>query len=370
VKLTNGTPIPAEAVVSSASGDVGLGYLVAKATFTFDARGVLALDTQEPLPLLTEDEQTPVGLLPSDVVPRRGTKFEVILVGYAYPPAGQHEATSVSVALSVGRERRELKIFGERYWTKDRNGNATISSPRPFDRMPLVYERAYGGWSSAQFDKETIIDVFDPINRIGKGFDAEAVANGIASQLKAPKGYPVLTGYRRALPNLENPRALIRQWQDAPEPVGWAAAPRDTLIAMLRMIRKESARTTELRRKGELTEEAYAKAVAGEPEDPDTALYRAHSDWVIDVPPSDAIVRLEGLVRDAPVVEFRLPRLRLLADYIVYGREGTRPLRPHALIMMPEEHKLALVYRAAFTFERGPANERAFRLRMATGWDS
>jgi hypothetical protein len=81
-----------------------------------------------------------------------------------------------------------------------------------------------------------------------------------------------------------------------------------------------------------------------------------------------ARVRLENLLPDAPVVELALPCLRVIADYVVYGRQGERDLRPYALVLLPEERAFYLCYGTTFTFERGPANERALRLRTATGW--
>jgi hypothetical protein len=89
-----------------------LGMLVAKATFRFDSNGKVSLDEQEPLRLLDEDQQTPLGVLPADVIARRGPRFEVMLLGHAYG-AGRRSVPKVSVALSVGHERREMLVFGD-----------------------------------------------------------------------------------------------------------------------------------------------------------------------------------------------------------------------------------------------------------------
>lgn len=326
---------------------------MAKATFRFDSSGRVSLDEQEPLPLLDQDQQTPLGVLPADIIARRGPRFEVMLLGHAYG-AGRRSVPKVSVALSVGHERREMLVFGDRYW-QDRE---TISAPTPFERMPLVYERCFGGSKLARLDAVTELDVFEPINRRGRGFDTEMQLQGLSELLGAPPGFPVLVEPKRCLPNLENPAALIARWTDAPDPVGWAPAYRDTAISLLAVIRRERERARR----------AHEGTQAVEPEDTDQALYRAHSDWVIDLPAARARLRLENLLPDSPVLELVLPELRVVADYELYGRRGERDLRPHALVLLPDEHKFYIVYRLPFQFEPGPSHARAFRLRTEPGW--
>jgi hypothetical protein len=360
LRLTNSTVLPARCVVGAGieGGRYILGMLVAKATFRFDSGGGVELEKQEPLPLLDEDQQTPLGVLPADVVARRGQRFEVMLLGHAYG-AGRRSVPKVKVALSVGHERREMLVFGDRHW-QDRE---TISPPVWFERLPLVYERCFGGSKLARLDAATELDVFDPVNRRGRGFDTEEQLRGLTELLGAPPGFPVLVEPQRWLPNLENPAALIEHWTDAPEPVGWAPAYRDTAISLLRVIRREGERA----RRAALQTQAAGEPVP-EPEDTDEALYRAHSDWVIDLPSARATLRLENLLPDAPVLELALPELRVVADYELYQRRGERDLRPHAIVLLPDEHKFYIVYRLPFQFEPGPAHERAFRLRTEPGW--
>jgi hypothetical protein len=68
-------------------------------------------------------------------------KAGVVLVGHAYGPSG-HAVPAVSARLSIFRERvlldKTVHVFGDR-------SAANPGSPRPFQRMPLRYERAYGG---------------------------------------------------------------------------------------------------------------------------------------------------------------------------------------------------------------------------------
>jgi len=64
---------------------------------------------------------------------------DVVLVGHAY--AGARPEARVDVSLDVGPLRKIVRVTGDRVWT--RAGMAWIASrPVPFQRLPLVYERA------------------------------------------------------------------------------------------------------------------------------------------------------------------------------------------------------------------------------------
>jgi len=87
MNLDNRTPLPAQVTVSELPGETDrIGILTAKATFKFDRTGQVELDTQNPFPLLSKDQETPLGPLPIDSRARRSDKFEVMLLGNAYPP--------------------------------------------------------------------------------------------------------------------------------------------------------------------------------------------------------------------------------------------------------------------------------------------
>jgi uncharacterized protein DUF2169 len=377
VRLSNATVLPAKlAAAPGARGEAGVGALIAKATFRFDIRGQVVAETQAPMALFDEDVETPLGLLPADRLGREHERFEVMLLGAAHAP-NERATTHLRVRLSVGNELREIAVFGDRAWQPGPDGAQRIGAPEPFTCMPLVYERAFGGSEPVQIDADSVLDVFDPINKRGRGFDAEMWADAIGQMLRAPPGYPRLEGYRRQLPNLENPGALIEKWADAPEPVGWAPVHLDTAVNQLPLIRRESSRLAQdgaggeanpQRRYDDLLRDVAPDGANPDSADPESALHRAHPDWVIDTPPEKAMIRLENLLAGAPNVEFPLPALRVIADYEIYGREGSRELRPHALVLLPEQLAFYLVYRLAFTFANGPASERSFRLRTEVGW--
>jgi len=114
--LVNRTPLAAALLVTDPlDGGPRLGILVAKATFTIGADQQLELDTEAPLPVLADDEETDLGLIPRDDLPREDEAFEVILLGKAHTPGGRN-ALRMAVKLQVGEVRRELAVFGDRVW--------------------------------------------------------------------------------------------------------------------------------------------------------------------------------------------------------------------------------------------------------------
>jgi hypothetical protein len=79
----------------------------------------------------------------------------------------------------------------------------SMTSPEPFEKIPLIYERAFGGWdrSHADPDKHT----FESRNPVGTGFRS--------------KHGKWEDGIR--LPNLEDPKNPTRNYGDAPPPAGF-----------------------------------------------------------------------------------------------------------------------------------------------------
>lgn len=125
---------------------------------------------------------------------------DVVLIGHAYPERpGDLETT---VGLRVGPVRKLVRVFGDRFWVK-RSGMLTMTAPLPFEKIPLRWERAFGGWDRRSPDPTQ--HRCEERNPVGAGFrrewdDAEASV---------------------ALPNLEQPDRLIRNLGDWPRPAGF-----------------------------------------------------------------------------------------------------------------------------------------------------
>ena len=127
-------------------------------------------------------------------------RTDVILHGHAYAPGGKY-ATQVDVAIKVSNISKRLCVFGDRYWERGLMGMKMTRS-KPFEKMPIVYERAFGGWDqkSDNLKKHS----WEPRNPIGTGFAVETKH---------------LVGQN--LPNVEYPKSLISSWKQRPCPAGF-----------------------------------------------------------------------------------------------------------------------------------------------------
>lgn len=344
MELINQTPVVGRLTVSDLEGTpFRYGMLTVKATFTVEDTGRATLDSQSPFAIFDEDEPTPLGHLPSDAVPRQDSVFEVIVLGNAYG-GGRRQ---MFVELALGDHRRRLLVTGDRHWLKGQ----TISEAAPFDVLPLTWQRAHGGTAECWLDSRSLYDLEHPMNKYGRGFDAERLAVDVGKAFKAPSGYPRLSpDYRRRLPNVEDPRHPIQRWNDDPRPYCWATVPMDT---------------------GVHTQRAHDRMAKQEPLSEQEMLqmvyHRAHPDWIVPTPPESAKVVLRGMTKRG-LWTFRVPPLRVLADYQLGAKTGTRELEPHLLMLLPEESRFYLVYRHFFTMKTAADMERSFRLRLTKGW--
>jgi hypothetical protein len=85
-------------------------------------------------------------------------------------------------------------VVGDRYWIRTL-GMVSATAPEPFETMPLLYERAFGGWDAGEFEKR---------NPVGTGF-------------RSQKGR-FEEGVR--LPNLEDPNDPITRYGGMVMPAG------------------------------------------------------------------------------------------------------------------------------------------------------
>ena len=127
---------------------------------------------------------------------------DVLVRGDAVVPH-RNSVTELDAVVSVGAIHKRLRVIGDRVWEK-RSLGIRMSAPQPFERMPIVYERAYGGWDRSATDEGQ--HRLESRNPVGTGF---------AVREEGCVG--------KALPNVEDPNRLISQWTDHPSPVGFNA---------------------------------------------------------------------------------------------------------------------------------------------------
>jgi hypothetical protein len=177
--------------------------IIVKGTFTIEPKAVASVADSQ-LPILTADQnysKDPISSVKfeSDMAPFK-PKADVVLVGRAYAPE-REPIRQLDVTLGVDALRKTIRVFGNRtWWFPSRLGLLPMKSrPEPFVTMDLVYERAFGGVYAGPgyYCKE---------NLVGTGY--------IGKKRKAAI-------HHKRLPNLEDPKHLIRSWRSKPKPVGF-----------------------------------------------------------------------------------------------------------------------------------------------------
>lgn len=204
MKLVNKTPFVTERVVLQ--DNVERDLLVAIVKCTYSLNDLTRLEpAEEQAPIQMEDDfygepgESSVRY-ESDLVPKK-TGTDVVLLGHAYAPG--RVGRQVDVSLRVGHLKQMVRVFGDRHWKKIM-GFSGISTPEPFEKIPLIYERAFGGKDTSS-SKEKHHDC-ETRNPVGRGFLAKK------SKLKIKE---VL------LPNIEDPTNLIGDLHDHPAPAGF-----------------------------------------------------------------------------------------------------------------------------------------------------
>jgi len=176
---------------------------VVKATWTIQTDGRLLLAEQQvPLELGgamwgDDPENSSYKYEPEVAFIKPAT--DVVMIGHAH--AQRADTKEMVVGLRVGSLVKEVLACGDRIWFKTL-GSIGMSAAVRFEKVPLQYERAFGGWDRDNPDPRK--HSMEARNPVGMGYRA---AGGFLEGLK--------------LPNLEDPRARIKGFGDRPAPAGF-----------------------------------------------------------------------------------------------------------------------------------------------------
>ncbi len=198
--IVNNTPhAVAEAVLMNPDGREVF-VAVVKASFRWDARGTL-VPLDKPLPIVAVDvfgdPPEKSGLVVAGELTLPKPRVDVILQGDIVPAAASEQLDcTLEVTNSISKT---VRVFGDCYWRPGAVQAMLPSRPKPFLRMPIAWERSFGGTDPE--DRATV----DLRNPVGCGF---------RKRLRLLEGHPV--------PNFEDRRAPISNPQkDPPPPVGF-----------------------------------------------------------------------------------------------------------------------------------------------------
>jgi hypothetical protein len=201
MEFHNRTRFPAMLFRGSIRENRMFGSLACRITFDL-VGGELWPAAEQRWPITPGPWDSPQGPFAGDDLFYRGG-IDLFLFGDAVAPQNK-PVPRMDVKFRVGPTfQHTLSITGDRTWQKQK-GKWVASAPKPFARMPLVKERAFGG-----------TDVWDelpipyPANPEGKGFRMFE---------ENVEGTP--------LPNIEHPARLLTEWNQVPEYTGcWSLPP-------------------------------------------------------------------------------------------------------------------------------------------------
>jgi len=202
-EVENRTPFAVEGSFAADEQGCPLFVLIVKATYSLQPDCSLAIaEKQLPVNLAGELWGEP-GMSSYKYEPESAfikPLTDIVLIDSAC--ASRPGETETVVRLRVGPLAKTVRVIGDRYWIKSL-GSVYMSSPEPFEKMPLIYERAFGGWDRSHPDPDK--HAFEPRNPVGTGFRSK---DGSFEE-----------GIR--LPNLEDPKNPIQNYGDTPPPAGF-----------------------------------------------------------------------------------------------------------------------------------------------------
>jgi len=197
LQLQNSTRFAASMALFPNEEAIDTLYVTVKATFNV-GKGLTLADEQIP-PTAADVYWTEPGKssikYASDIHTGKPAT-DIIMLGHACVPE-KKEATQLDVSLTVGQVHKAVRVFGDRQWQ-----DGKITRPAPFRTMAMVYEKAYGGVHIAN-GQLTDVEARNPVGRGFAGTRKPEEMNGVP------------------LPNLEDPKQLIRDITDKPTPAGF-----------------------------------------------------------------------------------------------------------------------------------------------------
>lgn len=224
--LNNKTPFAAERSWGRDLNGWHQWIVAVKATYVIGEHEPLLADEQTP-PLLAPEYFGEPGQsslkYDADLVPfKPGT--DIILNGTAHAPGGQ-PSVEFATGIGINGRRKVLRVLGERHWERSVMG-LKASSPRPVTQVPIVYERAFGGWDKRHPDPAK--QKWDARNPVGRGIfvqDADKLGQPLHqleylsgdSQQTGPAGFGAIDSFWS--PRREFTGTYDKAWQQNRHPL-------------------------------------------------------------------------------------------------------------------------------------------------------
>jgi hypothetical protein len=328
LQLKNTTPFEAGIAVFPNEHGVDSLYVMVRATFELGKTLTVA---SEQVPLILADEywgkpgQSSLKYASDMHLTKPST--DIVMMGEACSP-DKRPVDQLDVTLAVGDRKKVVRVFGDRQWKSSIIG-LEITPPVPFESMPLVYERAYGGEHVIDKEKQEIL--YEARNPVGKGFVGKRSKKELIGTM---------------LPNLEDPAQLIRKPGDQPPPACFG------FVAPSWEPRKSFS--------GTYDEAWQQKRAPYLPEDFDTRFFNsAHPDLVADdYLKGGELVTITNMSPSGPF-KFKLPVCDIEVAVLFAGETESPDLNLETVFLEPSENRLSMLWRTPV-----PCDKKALRVEQ------
>ncbi len=321
LQLKNNTPFAADMALFPNEQGIDTLYIIVKASFKIGSKWTLSDEQISPV---KADEYWGE---PNDSSIKYASDFhigkpvtDIIMLGSAFSPNAE-PVKQLDVSLEVGEVHKTIRVFGNRVWQ-----NGAISEAEPFQNMPIVYENAFGG-SHINNDGEHLLETKNPV---GRGFAGKRSINEMNDI---------------ALPNLEDPAMLIKQYTDQPEPACFAISspswkPRTNYV-------------------GTYDEAWQTQRAPYLPLDFDKRFFNmAHSNLIYPgYLTGGEAVHITNMHAGGDM-QFNLPRVNLVSRVDINNKHEHPPFNLETLLLEPNQLQLSLIWRAAL-----PCDKRALKIK-------
>jgi len=315
LQIDNHTPFYAVLSVLPNREAIDTLYVILKATLVLRPKLALA-PTQLPVTLADEyyGDPTESSLKASSDfhIGKPGT--DVLLIGRAWGPQG-HAVPETFAHVMVAERQKTIRVLGDRVWQSD----GSPSAPEPFEAMPLVWERAFGGVHPLE---DRILA--EERNPIGVGFAGK-------------RSVQELTG--QPVPNLESPGEPLERQGQTLTPVCFAPTAPQWLP------RRAFA--------GTYDEVWQRKRAPYLPTDFDPRFLQcAAPELTFDrYLLGGETIEVTGASPEGPIA-FALPAAHLRVEVKVAGSIEHPPVNLETILLEPDENRVALTWRAALPCDR------------------
>lgn len=255
---------------------------------------------------------------------------DIVLIGTAH--ARSSGTTESTVALRVGAYEKRAVVFGDRVWVQV-GRDIFPTKPRTFEKVPLRWERAFGGWDRSHPDQTR--HTCEPRNPVGVGH---------RSNLAFEEGIP--------LPNVEDPAHTLRSFGQPVTPVGFG------FVSSHWQPRASLAGTYD---------DAWQKTRAPLlPKDFDRRHFNAAPPGLVarGFLQGNEDVVVAGVTPSAGDLRFQLPAVRAPNAHAFFRAGGGEKLTTQldTVIVDADARKLYLLWRAFLPLETGPFDVHAIRV--------